>query len=452
MPACQQVYSWHVKMSLCNTVHNVAPHLPAHPIMSNEALRTPGTAPAEEAAASATPATPSTPAAPQRAVILEILSAVLFTFLAYMTIGIPLAVLPSYVHLDLGYSSFIAGLAISLQYLATLATRPHAGRMVDTLGPKKTVMRGMLACVGSGVFLVLAAWSVELPVLSLSMLLISRIFLGIGESLAGTAAIIWGIGRIGATHTARMISWNGIATYGALALGAPLGVAMVHAMGFVAIGFSALTLALIGYLIARRGPAVPLVHGERLPFRLVMYQVLPYGTGLALGGIGFGAIATFITLYYASHQWANAAFSLTLFGGFFIGARLLFANTINRFGGFRVALVSFIVEAAGLLMLWQASSAEMAMAGAALAGFGFALVFPSLGVEAVGRVPAANRGAALGAYSVFVDLALGITGPLAGLIVGQFGYAEVFLCAAIGAVCAAVLTLSLYRRTQLAKT
>lgn len=399
-------------------------------------------------AISSTPVAAPVPAS-QAAVTRQILATVFFTFLAYLTIGIPLAVLPGYVHLDLGYSSFIAGLSISVQYLATFASRPNAGRMVDVAGPKQTVMRGMLACGASGICLILAALLVQWPALSLTALIGSRIFLGVGESLVGTGAIIWGIGRIGAEHTARMISWNGIATYAALAIGAPLGVALAHATGFVIIGIIALGLAVLGYLVARARPAVPVVRGERLAFKLVLRRVLPYGMGLALGTIGFGAIATFITLYYASHNWANAAFSLTLFGGFFIGARLLFANTITRFGGFRVAIVSFIVEAIGLLALWLATTPEMAMAGAAMAGFGFALIFPSLGVEAVGLVPAPNRGAALGAYSVFLDLALGITGPVAGLIVGQFGYEEVFLFAAIAAVAAVALSLSLYRRSQL---
>src|SRR5450830_1739942 len=195
------------------------------PIMSEEALR-----PTPAAAAEGTPV--STPA--QSAVIVQILSTVLFTFLAYMTIGIPLAVLPGYVHLDLGYSSFIA--------------RAQAGRMVDTIGPKKTVMRGMLACIASGAFLILAAWSAELPWLSLTMILISRFCLGIGESLVGTGAIIWGIGRIGAAHTARMISWNGIAIFFSMVLRAPLGVALEHVAGFSSIGFVALALPLIGYL------------------------------------------------------------------------------------------------------------------------------------------------------------------------------------------------------------
>lgn len=382
-------------------------------------------------------------------VTTRILSTVLFTFLAYMAIGIPLAVLPGYMHLDLGYSSFTTGLAISVQYLSTFVTRAWAGRLADTIGPKQTVMHSMLACVVSGAFLMLAAWCAPLPWLSLSMILISRCCLGVGESLVSTGATLWGIGRVGATHTARIISWNGIAIYGALAIGAPLGVALEHMAGLPVVGGITLALPLIGYLIAHSRPAVPVVRGERLAFRQVFHRVLPHGVSLALSTIGFGAIATFITLYYASHRWPDAAFSLTLFSGCFIGARLLFANAITRFGGFHVAIASFLIEAAGLTVLWLAGSAEAAMIGAALAGFGFSLVFPALGVEAVGLIPAPSRGAALSAYSVFLDLALCITSPLAGLIIGRFGYEEVFLFAAISALCAAALTLSLYRHSRL---
>ena len=72
--------------------------------------------------------------------------------------------------------------------------------------------------------------------------------------------------------------------------------------------------------------------------------------------------------------------------------------------------------------------------GAALTGFGFALVFPALGVEAFQRVPSSSRGAAMGVFSVFLDVALGATGPLAGLLVGVYGYASIFLIAAVAAV------------------
>jgi MFS family permease len=380
------------------------------------------------------------------ATTMQIIPVVFFTFLCYLTIGIPLAVLPGYVHDDLGYSAVLAGAAISVQYLATLASRPLAGRSADTLGPKRTVTIGLLGCGTSGVLLLLAVLCGRWPVLSLGLLVCSRLVLGFGESLCGTGAILWGIGRVGTSNNARVISWNGIATYGALAIGAPLGVAIERTVGFAALGILVILLAALGFYLARPIAPVPIVHGERMSYRSVFTRVLPHGIGLALGSAGFGSIATFITLFYAAKQWPNAALSLTVFGTLFIGARLLFANTIKTYGGFRVAIVSFSFECVGLLMLWLAPEPHIALAGAALTGFGFALVFPALGVEAVGLVPPASRGAALSAYSVFLDLSLGITGPLAGYIAGEFGYGSVFLFAAIAAAAAVGLSSFLYLR------
>lgn len=380
------------------------------------------------------------------AITLQIVSIVLFTFLCYLSIGIPLAVLPGYVHGHLGYGSVMAGAAISVQYLSTLLTRPIAGRMADTIGPKKTVLRGLVACGASGVLLLGAALLGDMPAASLAALVASRLVLGFAESCCGTGSILWGVGRVGISHNASAISWNGIATYGALAIGAPLGVALHKAFGLAWIGVIVMGLAALGFALAMPKKAAPIVHGERLPYSSVFGRVLPHGLGLALGSVGFGSIATFITLFYAARHWPHAALTLTVFGTLFCGARLLFANAIKTHGGFRVAIGSFLIEGAGLALLWLAPTPQVALAGAALAGFGFALVFPALGVEAVGLVPPASRGAALSAYSVFLDLSLGVTGPLAGLIAGDFGYASVYLFAAIAALAAALLTVALFIR------
>ena len=116
-----------------------------------------------------------------------------------------------------------------------------------------------------------------------------------------------------------VISWNGIATYGALAIGAPLGVAIAHTVGFAALGILVILLAALGFYLARPIAPVPIVHGERMSYRSVFTRVLPHGIGLALGSAGFGSIATFITLFYAARHWPNAALSLTVFGTLFIG-------------------------------------------------------------------------------------------------------------------------------------
>ncbi|UUQ63846.1 MFS transporter [Pseudomonas fuscovaginae UPB0736] len=379
-------------------------------------------------------------------VTLQVVSIVLFTFIGYLNIGIPLAVLPGYVHSELGFGTVIAGLVISVQYLATLLSRPYASRIIDNLGAKRAVMYGLAGCGLSGVFMLLPSFLHAAPSLSLASLFIGRMILGSAESLVGSGSIGWGIGRVGAQNTAKVISWNGIASYGALAIGAPLGVWLVHQLGLWSMGVSILLLAGIGLVLAWPKQAAPIVSGERLPFLHVLGRVLPHGTGLALGSIGFGTIATFITLYYATQHWDNAVLCLSLFGASFIGARLLFGNMINRLGGFRVAIACLSVETLGLLLLWLAPDAQWAVAGAALSGFGFSLVFPALGVEAVNLVPASSRGAAVGAYSLFIDLSLGITGPLVGAVAAGFGFASIFLFAALAAVSGLCLSLYLYRQ------
>ena len=382
------------------------------------------------------------------AITLQVVSIVLFTFIGYLNIGIPLAVLPGYVHNHLGYGTVIAGLVISVQYLATLLSRPYASRIIDNLGSKRAVMYGLAGCGLSGVFMLVSSWLSAMPALSLANLLIGRLVLGSAESLVGSGSIGWGIGRVGAQNTAKVISWNGIASYGAIAVGAPLGVMMVNHWGMWSMGASIIALAALGLLLAWPKLAAPIVSGVRLPFLHVLGRVLPHGTGLALGSIGFGTIATFITLYYATQHWENAVLCLSLFGASFIGARLLFGNMINRLGGFRVAIACLSVETVGLLMLWLAPNPQLALAGAALSGFGFSLVFPALGVEAVNLVPASSRGAAVGAYSLFIDLSLGITGPLVGAVAAGFGFASIFLFAALAAFSGLMLSLYLYRQAR----
>jgi MFS family permease len=208
-----------------------------------------------------------------------------------------------------------------------------------------------------------------------------------------------------------------------------------------------LAMMLVAFPLARRKRATAVAVGARTPIRHVAARVLPHGIGLALGSIGFGCIATFITLFYASHGWANAALTLSIFGVMFVGARFVFGKLINRVGGYRVAMVSFVVEAIGLCMLWLASDMLLAAVGAAVAGLGFSLIFPSLGVEAVHRVPENSRGAAIGVYSVFLDVAMVTVGPLGGWIASGMGYNSIYGFAALAAAIAVLLTLVLKIRT-----
>jgi len=401
------------------------------------------------------PAAPRLPEAPRpRAPELpsgttaQILPAVFFTFVSYLSVGIPIAVLPLYVHMNLGYGTVLAGLVISAQYVATILSRPNAGRMTDTRGAKRTVVYGILACALSGAATFAAAFFHAQPPLCLALLFLSRLPLGVGEGMGSTGAMMWGIGRAGSQHIAKVISWNGVATFTALSIGAPLGVFLNQRWGLAVSGLFVCLAALSGIVFALRLPPIPVSPRRHLPFAHIFGQIAPYGTALALGSLGFGVLATFITLYFAHLHWSGAAFSLSIYGVCFIVTRLLFAGLIPRIGGFPVALVSLFFEIFGLLLLGFARVPSAAFAAAGLIGFGFSLVFPSLAVEAVRRIPVENRGTALGIYNVFIDVSLLLAGPIAGAIISHAGYRAVFFSCAAGVFLALCLTGFLSSRSR----
>lgn len=383
--------------------------------------------------------------ASERGAARNIVGYVYFTFVCYLSIGLPLAVLPAFVHLRMGMPAALAGLVISIQYVATFLSRPWAGRISDTAGAKVSVLWGMGACTLSGL-LVLAAVALRAnAVLTLTALIASRLALGVGESLGSTGSTLWGITAAGPEHTAKVISYNGVATYGGLALGAPLGVILDQRWGLTALGLLTAALCAVSLVLAQRKAPVAISPGEHLPFSAVLGRVAPHGTALALGGIGYSVLATFVTLYYLSRHWDpnEAALCLTAFGVAFIAARLLFIQTINRFGGFAVAVVCLVVEWAGVLLIWSAGSPWLASCGAALTGFGFSLVFPALGVEAVKRVPMHNRGTALGVFTGFSDVSFFLVGPIAGTVIGIWGYRSVFVFALLSVLAALGIVLVL---------
>jgi predicted MFS family arabinose efflux permease len=243
----------------------------------------------------------------------------------------------------------------------------------------------------------------------------------------------------------KALVWVGIAIYAAMALGAPLGVwgASAYGLGGVALLLAGTSVA--ACLVAALMPAVPVIEGARISTLETMRRVWRPGLGLALSGTGYAVIAAFIALYYQAKGWENAAYALTAFGIGLIAARLFFGGWPDRFGGAPVAVGALTAEIAGQLLLWLAPVTWVALVGAALTGIGYSLAFPSLAIEAVKRVPPQNRGAALGAYVVCLDVALAATGPLAGLLVQPFGYPSVFLLGAIGAALSTAIAVSLLR-------
>ncbi len=393
---------------------------------------------------------PAAPSAPAAASALVRLSPFVFiVFFGFLAIGLPLTALPLHVHGALGLGAVMVGVVIGLQSVATLLTRRHAGVLSDTGGPKRAVLRGLAISALAGLCYGL---STAVPAgVGLAVLLLGRVALGLGESLLITGALSWAIGVVGPQNSGKVMAWNGIAMYGALALGAPVGGALlslklplapvVHGVGgFALVAVAAALAPLVGLLVAVFVPPVAPAAGVRMPFTAVMGTIARPGLGLALSSVGFTMLAAFAPLLFAARGWDGAGLALSAFGATYIATRLVAGGLPDRLGGRRVAIGSLLVELVGQAVIATAATPDVAVAGAAITGLGFSLVFPSLGVEAVRRVPPQNRGVALGAYVAFFDLAIALSAPGAGLLVGAWGYASVFAAGAVAAALATLLT------------
>ena len=355
-------------------------------------------------------------------------------FAEFLAMGLPLPILPIRVHDTLGFGSFIVGAVIGAQSWVTLLTRHTAGTRPDQKGPRTTVLWGLFISSFAGLSYALSSLVTD-PSASLAVLLVGRGLLGFGESLVITGALAWGVTLAGRERSGVVMAWVGIAMYGALAAGAPLGTSLDAKFGFVGMSVAAALAPLSGIFAVPLVRKVEPVGGARLPFYKVIKMIWLPGTGLALAAVGFGAIVAFSSLYFRSNGWPHAALAMSAFGAAYVLARLLFGGLPDRFGGSRVAAASAAVAGLGQLGMWLATSGEVAVASAALTGLGFSLAFPSFGVEAIKRVPPQNRGVALGAYTAFFDATMGLGVPALGLLVGAFDLNAAF---AIGAFTALI--------------
>ncbi len=374
----------------------------------------------------------SAPSPAEHNVFLKMLPITLAVFVGFLTIALPLPVLPLHLHYTLGMSTLTVGIAIGSQFAAALVSRAWAGHLADTTGSKRAVMTGAAIATLSGASYLASLAFAASPATSLGVLLLGRVLLGCGESFIITGALSWGIGLVGPQNAGKVMAWVGIAMYAAYATGAPLGTLIYGSYGFTGIAVGTIVIPLLALALVMPAPAVAVsIAHRRAPFYTVLGTVWMPGLGLLFCGVGFGVITTFVALLFAARNWGSASLAFTAFGIAFIGARLLFAHLPDKIGGGKVALICVLIEAAGQLLIWQADQVLTAYAGAALTGFGFSLAFPGFGVEAVHRAPPQSRGVAMGAFVAFLDMSLGITGPAAGAIASATSFNTVYLAGAI---------------------
>lgn len=154
---------------------------------------------------------PATAAGTGTSVLQALAPLTLAVFIAFLTIGLQLPVLPLHLKEALGMNATVVGVVVGAQFAAALLSRAWAGNVADLRGPKRAVVGGFVAAALSGLIYLASLLWLDQPAISVAVLLAGRVLLALGESLVITGTMGWGIALVGPQHGGKVMAWLGIA-------------------------------------------------------------------------------------------------------------------------------------------------------------------------------------------------------------------------------------------------
>lgn len=334
------------------------------------------------------------------------------TFLGFTAFGMTIQVMPAYAHERLGANAIIAGLTVTIGSLATMISRPVSGRIADQSGGRRVAMAGAIFALIGGIGHVVAT---NLPVLVLA-----RLFLGAGEGALFTGSVGWILAHAEQSQRGKVAGHFGLAMWMGLASGPMLGTALMAIGTYRYVWIAASIIPMLSWvLVASTRPERSVSSGGTTIRRALIPRAawVPGASG-AFASVGYGVIAAFLVPRFAALGFAGQNFALTVFGIAFMMIRFLGSGYAARFGGRRVLLSAFLIEAVGLAGLSLTHVELLAFTSTAIAGAGLSLLIPSVTSLVTEAADPRERTAAVGAATSAWDLGVAIGGPLGGFVAG----------------------------------
>lgn len=352
--------------------------------------------------------------------------------------------LPAFVDGPLGGGDVAVGVVGGGFAITALLLRPFAGSLGDRRGRRLLIVSGTAS---AGLAVLGLVWTS-----SLGVALGLRLVAGVGEALffVGAASAITDMAP--PERRGEALSLFSIALYTGVAGGPYFAEVLLSRYGFDATFAVSAALSGLACLIAiatpdlRPEPDAAPAAGKR---RLVHPAGVFPGVVMVTSVIGFGGFMAFVRLYATEDRGlAGARELLLMYGAILVAIRLFGARVPDRYGAAKVGLVGLSGSAIGLAVVGLVPSRAGLFAGTAIFACGQALAFPAFMALAASSAPPAERGAAVGTTTAFIDFGFFVGPVLYGFVATGFGRQASFLAGAIVAACGVVLQLAVAKRAR----
>jgi len=356
----------------------------------------------------------------------------LSAFAYFTSYAMLLPALPRFVQGPLGGGGIAVGITAGAFGVTALLLRPFVGVLGDRRGRRILIMSGTF-----GVALSVAALSLA-DVLWLVVVL--RLIGGAGEAafFVGAASAITDLAP--PERRGEALSLFSIALYAGIATGPYLSEILNRGVRFDVVFWVSASLSLLAFLFAVPTPDTrpePVAAVQRRRRVLHPAGVVP-GLVMLTSVWGFAGYMAFLPLYADDLGLSGARNILLMYGVVMVAIRAFGARIPDRYGAARVGRVGLAASALGLAIVTIWGEAPGLFAGSVVFAFGQALAFPAFMALSASAAPPAERGAAVGTTTAFIDLGFFVGpvtfGPVAAVLGNQASFAVGAVVAALGVV------------------
>jgi MFS family permease len=312
-----------------------------------------------------------------------------------------------------GASSTVIGAIMAVFTITALVMRIPVGLWIDRIGRKPFLLYG-IAFFTAGNFGYLWASSVVL-------LIPCRILHGLGWSGCTTAVSTISADIVPQTRRGDLMSYAGMASSLASALGPVLGFALFRRFDYAGVFFGAGAFLIFSFLISlpvgEPARAVPAQRVQKHWLDIIMVkETLHPAITVAFLSFGHGGMLTFLPIQALRLGLTNPGIWFAVYALCIVLSRPIAGPLSDRISRRAVILPGLVLNIVGILLLALATSPNGLIAAAIIGGFGTGAAQPALMTLAVDQSATKRRGQSLAQFQLFYDLGIGVGSLILGAL------------------------------------
>lgn len=352
-----------------------------------------------------------------------------------------LSTFPFYIQ-SLGGSEAVAGICAAAFAFVAVIIRPFVGWWLDN-GVRKVALVVGLLLLGAA-----PLGYVFVPVLSMSIAF--RMLHGIGLSFSNSTTATVASDVICRPRFAEGMGYFGMATALASAIAPALGLSLMEGFGFgtlyaVAAGIAGLGLVLFAFVRTRKVN----VPKKKLDLRTIINRdSLPATATMLVFMLTFGALENFVAIFAAENSLPSGSIYFIVMSVMLLVVRITLGKLVDQRGE---AIFVYTCNAAMLvafLLLALVPNTATYILSAALAGYAFGGLEPSLQSMAVHTSTDKTRGSANSTFLCGYDIGYGLGGGLAGSLITAMGYSSMWMIVSLACVASVLIYVAWARHSD----